>query len=61
MLLDDSVTMYNLMKEANVESKLEIFDEVFHGWQLGYPALPEANLSIEKTAKYIEAYLKWGN
>lgn len=54
-LRDDSVTLVERMKAADVRAELKTFDGMCHGWQLFAPMLEEGMASIEQAAHFIKA------
>lgn len=53
VLLDDSVRLAQRARAARVEVDLEIWPEMWHGWHLSSPALPEANEAISRIGDYV--------
>ena len=54
-LRDDSITLVERMKAADVSTELKIFDGMCHGWQLFASMLEEGMASIEQAAHFIRA------
>lgn len=52
ILLDDSTRLYERMKAAGVEVTCEVWDAMFHDFQLFSPLLPEADRSLERVQRW---------
>ncbi|HSK73286.1 MAG TPA: alpha/beta hydrolase [Pyrinomonadaceae bacterium] len=57
VLLDDSRRIHQKIQEAGGISEIEIFDDIFHAWQMGAGILPEARDSLSKAAEFIRRYI----
>jgi monoterpene epsilon-lactone hydrolase len=55
-LRDDSLTLIERMRKAGVDTHLEIFHGMCHGWQLFAPMLEEGMQSIEESAHFIKSH-----
>jgi acetyl esterase/lipase len=55
ILLDDACRVHEKIQRAGGASQLEIFDRVCHGWQMLNPLVPEARLSLEQAAEFIDS------
>jgi epsilon-lactone hydrolase len=53
LLLDDARQVHNKIQEANGISRLEVFDDVFHCWQMLYGIVPEARIALRQAAEFI--------
>jgi acetyl esterase/lipase len=53
VLLDDSMRFARQARAAGVDVELQIWPEMWHGWQLSAPELPEANEAIGRIGSYI--------
>jgi epsilon-lactone hydrolase len=53
-LRDDSITLVERMKAADVSAELKIFDGMCHGWQLFASMLEEGMDSIEQAARFVK-------
>jgi epsilon-lactone hydrolase len=53
LLLDDSRRMHEKILAAGGESKLEVYDGVFHCWQMLDGILPEARAALTSAAEFI--------
>ncbi|MGA2489083.1 MAG: alpha/beta hydrolase [Anaerolineales bacterium] len=53
ILLDDSTRLEENLKVAGVESQLEVWDGLWHVFQIFAPYVPEAQLSIDKVGEFI--------
>jgi acetyl esterase/lipase len=53
ILLDDSRRMHEQIIAAGGSSRLEVYDDVPHGWQMLVRLVPEATASLRGAAKFI--------
>ncbi len=53
ILLDDSRRIYDNAKSAGVETTLQIWRNVSHGWQIFGPVLPEARAALRQASAFI--------
>jgi monoterpene epsilon-lactone hydrolase len=53
ILLDDARRIHQKILQAGGASELEIYDDVFHSWQLAGDFLPEAPAALQKAAAFI--------
>jgi monoterpene epsilon-lactone hydrolase len=53
ILLDDSTRLQENLKTAGVNSTLEIWDGLWHVFQIFAPFVPEAQISIDKIGEFI--------
>jgi acetyl esterase/lipase len=53
MLLDDSRRIHQKIKENGGESELEIYEDIFHCWQMLSGILPEARTALDSAAAFI--------
>lgn len=53
ILLDDSYRIHRKIQAAGGASELEVFDDVFHAWQMAAGIVPEAGVSLGKAAAFI--------
>ncbi|MFN2501356.1 MAG: alpha/beta hydrolase [Pyrinomonadaceae bacterium] len=53
LLLDDSRRVHEKILAAGGESELEIYEDVFHGWQMLDGIVPEARTALTSAAKFI--------
>ena len=51
-MLDDSIRFYEKAKKANVNAKLEIWEDMFHGWHSNAHILKDAEDAIISIGKY---------
>ena len=58
ILLDDSVRLHQSVLEAGGTSRLRIYDDVAHCWQMLVPFLPESNDSLREAAAFAVAHLR---
>ena len=57
MLRDDSIRMEARMKEAGVDTTLEVWPKVFHVWQVAANVLPEGRRAINNIAAFLNRRL----
>jgi len=57
LLLDDSRRAHEKIQNAGGISKLEVYDGLFHGWQMTDNIVPEARASLFSTAEFVREYL----
>jgi acetyl esterase/lipase len=53
LLLDDTRRVHNKIQETGGVSKLEIYDDVFHCWQMLDGIVPEARVALRQAAAFI--------
>jgi acetyl esterase/lipase len=53
LLLDDARRVHQKIQQAGGASRLEIFEGVFHGWQMLAGIVPEAGAALEQAAGFI--------
>jgi monoterpene epsilon-lactone hydrolase len=53
LLLDDTRHVHHKIQEAKGVSRLEIYDDVFHCWQMMDGIVPEARLALRQAAAFI--------
>jgi epsilon-lactone hydrolase len=53
LLLDDTRRVHNKIQAANGISKLEVFDDVLHCWQMLDGFIPEARVALKQAAAFI--------
>ena len=58
ILVDDARRIHENIIAAGGRSELEVFDGVFHCWQMGAGLIPEADDSFRKAAAFILHHLK---
>ena len=51
-MLDNSTRFYEKAKEANVNAKLEIWKNMFHGWHSNAHILKDAENAIKKIGEF---------
>jgi acetyl esterase/lipase len=56
LLLDDSRRVHEKIQQAGGVSKLEIYNDLFHGWQMTDGIVPEAHASLSTAATFIRGY-----
>ncbi len=52
-LLDDSTRLAERARAAGVEARLEVWEDMFHGWQLYAKMLPEGRAAIEQVGEFV--------
>lgn len=57
LLLDDSRRMHERLRDAGVESRIEIFDDVLHCWQMLDGLVPEARAALRQASSFISTHL----
>lgn len=57
LLLDDSRRVHEKIRNAGGISKLEVYDGLFHGWQMTDNIVPEARTSLSSAAGFIRQHL----
>ncbi len=57
-MLDDSIRFYEKAKKANVNAKLEIWEDMFHGWHSNAHILKDAENAIISIGKFCKKLLK---
>lgn len=58
LLLDDSRRIHDKIQLAGGESRLEIYEEVFHCWQMLDGFLPEARAALRQAAAFIREHVE---
>jgi acetyl esterase/lipase len=53
LLLDDARRMHERIVAAGGESRLTVYDDVMHGWQLLVPVVPEATRAVREVAAFV--------
>lgn len=56
LLLDDSRRVHYKIQEAGGESRLEVYEDVFHCWQMMDGLLPEARTALRQAAEFIREH-----
>ena len=56
LLLDDARRVHHKILEAGGSSRLEIFDDVFHCWQMLDGVVPEARAALRQAADFIREH-----
>jgi acetyl esterase/lipase len=55
LLVDDSRRVHEKIMASGGCSRLEIYDGVFHAWQMGVGLIPEADASLKDAAEFIKS------
>jgi acetyl esterase/lipase len=58
VLVDDSRRIHEKIAGGGGTSELQIFDAMFHSWQMGLGLLPEAGASMKNAADFIRRHTK---
>jgi acetyl esterase/lipase len=53
LLLDDALRVHEKIQKAGGASRLEIYDDVMHCWQMNERFIPEARRALEKAVAFI--------
>lgn len=53
LLLDDARRVHDKVRSAGGISRLEVFDDVFHGWQMLDGLMPEARVALRQAAAFV--------
>jgi monoterpene epsilon-lactone hydrolase len=61
MLLDDSRRIHQKIKENGGASELEIYEDIFHCWQMLSGILPEARTALDSAAAFIRRHVARAN
>jgi acetyl esterase/lipase len=56
LLLDDARRVHDKIQEAKGISRLEVYDDMFHGWQMMDGFVPEARVALRQAAAFINDY-----
>lgn len=56
LLLDDSRRVHEKIQEAQGESRLEVYEDLFHGWQMLDGLLPEARTALRQATDFISEH-----
>ncbi|HKC66398.1 MAG TPA: alpha/beta hydrolase [Pyrinomonadaceae bacterium] len=57
VLLDDSRRVHNKIQDAGGTSRLEVYDDVFHCWQMLDGIVPEARQALRQAAAFISEHI----
>ena len=57
LLFDDARRVHERATEAGTESRLTVYDDVHHGWQMLTPLVPEARAALGEAAAFIRSHL----
>jgi acetyl esterase/lipase len=58
LLVEDSRRAHSKILEAGGESELEIWPDVFHGWQMLDGLVPEARVALDQSAAFMVRHLE---
>ena len=56
VLLDDSTRLAGVAREAGVEVKMDVWDDMIHVWHLFAPILPEGKQAIKHAGEFIKKH-----
>lgn len=57
LLSDDSQLVHDKIQEANGVSRMEIYEDVFHCWQMLDGVVPEARVALRQAAEFIRSHV----
>jgi acetyl esterase/lipase len=57
LLLDDTRRVHDKIQEAKGVSRLEVYDDVFHCWQMLDGIVPEAHVALRQAAAFIRSHV----
>lgn len=57
LLLDDSRTIHEKIQAAGGQSRLEIFEELTHGWHMFDGLVPETRVALRQAADFIREFV----
>jgi epsilon-lactone hydrolase len=57
LLLDNSRRIHDKIQQAGGTSELEIYDDVFHCWQMLDGFIPEAGAALKSAAEFIKSHI----
>ncbi|HLM62329.1 MAG TPA: alpha/beta hydrolase [Pyrinomonadaceae bacterium] len=57
LLLDDTRQVHNKIQQADGVSQLEVYDDVFHCWQMLDGIIPEAHAALRQAATFIRNHI----
>jgi acetyl esterase/lipase len=57
ILLDDSRLVYEKMLAAGIDSRIEIYDDLLHCWQMLHGLVPEAGAALANAAAFITRHI----
>jgi epsilon-lactone hydrolase len=55
-MLDDSVRVAERARGAGVDAHLDVWPEMFHGFQLWAPVLPEGREALEHVGRFVRSF-----
>lgn len=59
ILLDDARRVHEKIQQAGGASELEIYEDIFHCWQMAAGLLPEAEDSLKKAVAFIRRHIEY--
>ncbi len=57
IFLSNAIRMYRVLDDANIETKLDVYEGMWHVWQ-GHYLLPESKKAVKNTKKFMFKHLK---
>jgi monoterpene epsilon-lactone hydrolase len=57
LLLDDTRLVHDKIQKAKGISRVEIYDDVFHCWQMLDGVVPEARVALKRAAEFIRSHV----
>jgi monoterpene epsilon-lactone hydrolase len=57
LLLDDARRVHERVLAAGGDSRLSVYDDVHHVWQMLTPLVPEARTALGEAAAFIRSHL----
>ena len=57
IFLSNAIRMYRALDDANIETKLDVYEGMWHVWQ-GHYLLPESEKAVKNTKKFMFKHLK---
>jgi acetyl esterase/lipase len=56
VMLDDSVRVAERARRAGVDAQLDVWLELFHGFPLWAPVLPEGRQALEQVGRFVRSF-----
>jgi acetyl esterase/lipase len=57
LLLDDTRLVHDKIQAAKGVSRMEIYEDVFHCWQMFDGVVPEARVALRRAAEFIRSHV----
>jgi acetyl esterase/lipase len=58
VLVDDSSRIHEKIQAGGGVSELQIYDDVFHSWQMGIGLIPESDAAMKSAAEFIRRHVQ---